>query len=180
MTAKSHGDIPLLLGALDVAGVTTMADIAGGRGHFLRAVLDAHPALRGVLFDMPAVVTNAPDHPRLTKVGGDFFKSDMPKAEFYLMTNIIHDWADAESIAILTNLRRAAPKGARLVVYEMALPEGPEPHPAKVLDIIMLAIPGGRERTAPQYDALFRASGWTSAGLIPTPGPMALHVARAD
>lgn len=179
MTAKSHGDIPGLLAALDVTGVATVADIGGGRGHFVRAILDAHPRLRAVLFDQPAVVANAPDHPRLTKVGGDFFKDDMPKAEFYLMTHIIHDWADKEALAILKNLRRAAPKGARLVLYELALPEGPEPHPAKTIDIVMLAVVGGRERTVKEYDALFAAAGWTSAGMIPTEGRMTLHIARA-
>lgn len=179
MTAKSHGDIPLLLSALDLTGVTTVADIAGGRGHFLRAILDTYPVLKGILFDLPAVVAAAPDHARMSKIGGDFFKSDMPVADLYLMTHIIHDWADAESIAILSNLRRAAPKGARLVLYELALPEGPGPHPAKTLDIVMMTVVGGRERTAQQYDALFAASGWTADSFIATQGPMALHVARA-
>lgn len=179
MTAKSHGDIPLFLAALDVNGVSTVADIGGGRGHFLRAILDAHPSLKGILFDQPPVVANAPDHARMKKVGGNFFKDDMPQADLYVMTHIIHDWADAEAIAILKNLRRAAPNGARLVLFELALPEGPEPHPAKALDIVMLTVPGGRERTVKEYDGLFAASGWTSAGLIPTQGPMALHTARA-
>jgi hypothetical protein len=95
------------------------------------------------------------------------------------MTHIIHDWADAESLAILKNLRAAAPAGARLIVYELALPEGPQPHPAKTLDVVMMAVTGGRERTAVEYAALFAASGWANAGVISTPGPMALHVALA-
>jgi hypothetical protein len=66
-----------------------------------------------------------------------------------------------------------------LVVYELALPEGPEPHPAKRLDIVMLAVPGGRERTAKEYAKLFVTSGWIDSGVKPTPGPMALHLARA-
>jgi hypothetical protein len=77
-------------------------------------------------------------------------------------------------------LRAAAPAHARLVVYELALPSGPEPHPAKALDIVMLAVTGGRERTAQEYAALFAASGWIDAGMISTPGPMALHLARAS
>ena len=115
----------------------------------------------------------------MTRIGGDFFKLGLPAADLYLMTHILHDWADAEALAILKNLRAAAPSGARLVVYELALPEGPEPHPAKTLDIVMLAVPGGRERTAAEYAALFAASGWDDAGLIATQGPMALHCARA-
>jgi hypothetical protein len=180
MTGKSHGDIQSLLQALDVKGAKTVADIAGGRGHLLKAILDAHPNMNGILFDQPDVVANAIEHPRMTKIGGDFFKPGLPSADLYLMTNIIHDWADAESLSILRNLRAAAPSGARLVVFELALPEGPEPHPAKMLDVVMLAIPGGRERTAREYAALFTASGWTDAGVIPTQGPLALHMAHAS
>lgn len=178
MTAKSHGDIALLLQALDLTGVKTIADIGAGRGHFLKAILDANPALSGILFDQPHVVANALDHPRLKKVGGDFFKDKLPAADLYLMTHIIHDWADAESVAILKNLRAAAPPNARLVVFELALPEGPEPHAAKSLDVVMLTITGGRERTAKEYAALFEAAGWKDAGVVPTLGPMALHVAQ--
>lgn len=180
MTGKSQGDIALLLQALDIGDAKTVADIAGGRGHFLKAILDAHPDVTGILFDQPDVVANAIEHPRIAKVGGDFFKAGLPAADLYLMTHILHDWADAESLAILKNLRAAAPASARLVVYELALPDGPEPHPAKTLDIVMLAVTGGRERTAEEYAALFAASGWVDAGMIPTPGPMALHVARAS
>lgn len=179
MTAKSHGDIAMLVAALNLTGVKTVADIAGGRGHFLRAILEANPNVSGVLFDQPEVVAAAPDHPRQEKVCGDFFKSEMPKADLYLMTHIIHDWADRESVAILKNLRVAAPKGARLVLYELGMPEGPEPHPAKMLDIVMLTVTGGRERTAAQYAALFRNAGWSEDGVIATVGPMALHCARA-
>jgi hypothetical protein len=179
MTAKSHSDIALLVQALDTADAKTVADIAGGRGHFLKAILDAHPGMTGTLFDQPDVVANAIEHPRMSKLGGDFFKGGLPAADLYLMTHILHDWADAESLAILKNLRVAAPAGARLIVYELALPEGPEPHPAKTLDVVMLAVTGGRERTAAEYAALFAASGWIDAGVIPTPGPMALHIARA-
>jgi hypothetical protein len=179
MTAKSHGDIALLLQALDLKGVKTIADIGGGRGHFLSAVLEANPQLTGILFDQPAVVANALDHPRLTKVGGDFFKGGLPVADLYLMTHTVHDWADAESVAILKNLRAAAPPHARLVVFELALPEGPEPHAAKSLDIVMLTITGGRERTALEYARLFETAGWRSTGVVATPGPMALHTASA-
>jgi hypothetical protein len=180
MSGKSQGDIGLLLQALDIADAKTVADIAGGRGHFLKAILDAHPAVTGILFDQPDVVANAIEHSRMAKVGGDFFKGGLPTADLYLMTHILHDWADAEAFAILKNLRAVAPAHARLVVYELALPDGPQPHPAKTLDIVMLAVTGGRERTAKEYTTLFAASGWVDAGVVPTPGPMALHVARAS
>ena len=179
MTAKSHGDIALLLATLDMAGVSEVADIAGGRGHFLAKILDAYPQVRGTLFDQPDVIANAIDHPRMTKMVGSFFEGGLPSADLYLMTSILHDWSDQELIAILRNLRAAAPKGAKLVVYEFALPEGPEQHPSKALDIVMLTVVGGRERTAKEYAALFTAAGWSDGGVVQTPGPMALHVAYA-
>jgi hypothetical protein len=179
MTAKSHGDTALLIGMLDMAGVTDVADIAGGRGHCLTAILDAHPQARGILFDQASVIDNAISHPRMTKLAGDFFRGDLPAADLYLMTHILHDWSDEESITILKNLRKAARPGAKLVVYELALPEGPEPHPSKGLDIVMLTVVGGRERTAAEYAALFATAGWSNGEVIPTLGPMALHVAYA-
>ena len=179
MTAKSHGDIALLLATLDMAGVSEVADIAGGRGHFLASILDAHPQVRGILFDQPDVIANAIDHPRMAKVAGNFFEGSLPTADLYLMTHILHDWSDQESIAILRNLRKVAPKGAKLVVYEFVLPEGPEQHPSKTLDIVMLTVVGGRERTAKEYAALFAAASWSDGGVVQTPGPMALHVAYA-
>ena len=175
MTAKSHGDVAFLLSALDLKGVSVVADIGGGRGHFLRAILDANPTVKGILFDQPDVVAAAADHPRIAKHGGDFFKRDLPSADLYLLTHIIHDWADKESIAILKNLRDCAPKGSRVVLYELLTPEGAEPHPARVLDVIMLAVVGGRERTPSEYRALLEAAGWRDAGIVKTPGMMALH-----
>ncbi len=180
MTAKSHGDIALLLATLDMAGVSEVADVAGGRGHFLATILDAPPQVRGILFDQPDVIANAIDHPRMAKVAGNFFEGGLPSADLYLMTHILHDWSDQEAIAILRNLRKVSPKGAKLVVYEFALPEGPEQHPAKALDIVMLTVAGGRERTAKQYAALFEAANWSDGGVVQTPGPMALHVAYAS
>lgn len=179
MTAKSHGDIALLLATLDMAGVSAVADIAGGRSHFLAKILDAHPQLRGILFDQPDVIANAIDHPRMTKAAGSFFEGGLPAADLYLMTHILHDWSDQDSIAILRNLRKVAPEGAKLVVYEFALPEGPEQHPSKAIDIVMLTVAGGRERTAKEYAALFAAAGWSDGGVVQTPGPMALHLAYA-
>lgn len=179
MTAKSHADIAMLAASLDVRGVNTLADIGGGRGHFLRALLDAHPNIKGVLFDQPEVAAAAADHPRMTKQGGDFFKGGLPSADLYLMTHIIHDWDDPKSIAILKSVRAAAAEGARLVLYEMRVPEGAEPHPARVLDIVMMAVTGGRERTPQQYGALLSAAGWRFETVIDTPGLMALHCARA-
>jgi len=179
MTSKSHVDIAELLTILDLAGTRTIADIAGGRGHYLTAILDAGPSLNGILFDQPSVIGEALRHPRMTCVGGDFFSSPMPEADFYLMVHILHDWSDAEALRILANLRRAAPAGARLALYELALPDANPPPFVLSADIIMLAVLGGRERTAAEYAALLDRSGWRFEGEVPTKGLMSLHLARA-
>src|SRR3954462_6257648 len=100
MTAKSHGDIAAVLPAYDFSQFATIADIAGGRGHLLRAILKQCPQTQGILFDQPHVVTEvSPDKgEKLTVVGGNFFTDPMPKADAYLLMNIIHDWPDAESV----------------------------------------------------------------------------------
>ena len=111
-----------------------IADIAGGIGSQLVATLDAHPSVRGILFDQPQVVANAIPHPRMERVGGDFFKSVPAGADAYTMRWIIHDWPDSESIAIMTNIRKAMKPDSRLILIEEIIPDGPELTWAKWLD----------------------------------------------
>lgn len=178
MVSKSQGEIGLLLMMHDFSSASRVVDVAGGAGHFLHAVLGAHPHLEGVLFDLPDVVAAAPDHPRASKVAGDFFKDTLPAADTYLLSNIIHDWDDAEAVAILDCVRRSAPSGAHVLLLEQWLPPGPEFHPAKNLDIVMLLIVGGRERTDADYRGLFERAGLIPAGTRMSPGTVALQVAR--
>ena len=156
MTSKSHLDIEAILLAYDFSQFATVADIAGGRGHLLRAILKSSPKTRGILFDQPHVVAEvAPnDGEKLTVVGGDFFADPMPKADAYMLMNIIHDWADAESVKILSAIRRYMPLHARVLVIETVVPPTPGPHLSKELDIAMMALPGGMERTQDEYAGL--------------------------
>jgi hypothetical protein len=156
MTSKSHRDIAAILPAYDFSQCATIADIAGGRGHLLRAILKSSPRTQGILFDQPHVVAEiAPENgEKLTVVGGNFFTDSMPKADAYLLMNIIHDWPDAESIKILSAIRRAMPTRARVLIIETVVPEVPGPHLSKELDIAMMALPGGMERTQEQYASL--------------------------
>lgn len=180
MTAKSGAEIAALVPAFDFARYKTIADIGGGRGHILAAILAATPQAQGVLFDQPGVVAAVSPTPRMRVQGGDFFRDTLPAADAYMLGNVVHDWADREAEAILRNVRRAAPKHAELLLLESILPEGPEPHLAKVLDIVMLIITGGRERTQREYEALLRAGGWHLDRVVPTASPVSVIVARPD
>jgi hypothetical protein len=156
MTSKSHRDTAAILCAYDFSQFATIADIAGGRGHLLRAILKSSPKTQGILFDQPHVVAEVRPEKgeKLAVVGGDFFADPMPKADAYLMMNIIHDWADAESIKILSAIRRDMPPHARVLIFETVVPPTPGPHLSKELDIAMMALPGGMERTQEEYTAL--------------------------
>lgn len=176
MTSKSHRDIAALLPAYDFSQFATIADIAGGRGHLLRAILKSSPKTQGILFDQRHVVAGiaAENGEKLTVVAGDFFTDAMPKADAYLLMNIIHDWADAESIKILSAIRRDMPAQARVLVIETVVPLTPEPHLSKEMDIIMMAIPGGMERTQEEYAALASKCGLRLNRMVETMSPYSI------
>ena len=180
MTAKAGADIPAILAAYDFSRFRTIADIGGGRGHLLRAVLDAVPTAEGVLFDLPRVINTLDfEHDRLTPQAGDFFVDPLPAADAYVLMEVIHDWADAECVAILSAIRRAAPSGATLLVIESVIAdERPDPR-AHALDIIMLTVTGGRERTASQFRELFERAGFRYGRVIETAGPLGIVEATA-
>ncbi len=174
MASRAHIDLKPVVEAFDCARFPVIADIGGGNGSLLRAVLDAAPESRGILFDLPHVAGAAAPHPRIEVAAGSFFSDPLPEADAYLLRRIIHDWDDGPALRILTAIRRAAPSGARLVLIEMPLPEGPEPHPAKNLDITMLAVVGGRERTLAAYRSLMEAARFRWIGATPTRAVTAL------
>jgi O-methyltransferase len=176
MTSKSHRDIAAMLPAYDFSQFATIADIAGGRGHLLRAILKGSPKTQGILFDQPHVVTEiSPDQDeKLSVVGGDFFADPMPKADAYLLMNIIHDWADAESIKILSAIRRDMPRHAYVLIIETVVPQMAGPHLSKELDIAMLAIPGGKERTQEEYADLAAKCGLRLKRMVETMSPYSI------
>lgn len=178
MASKSYEHIANVLGAYDFSRFSRIADIGGGRGHLLRAVLQAVPQATGVLFDLPHVISSLESSPptdRLTLQAGSFFTDALPPCDAYLLMSVIHDWGDAEATAVLDAVRRAAPPHARVLLLEMLLPDAPGPHPAKFLDVEMLVMTtGGRERTRAQYERLLAAAGLHLARVIPTPTPTAI------
>jgi C-methyltransferase len=180
MTAKAAADIAAILGAYDFGRFKTIADIAGGRGHLLRAVLDATPAAEGILFELPGVVAALkPDGSRIVAHAGDFFIDPLPKADAYILMEVLHDWPDPEATAILRAIRQAAPAGARVLVIENVLAENrPDPR-GHTLDVIMLAVTGGRERTGSQLAGLLRTAGFGRPAVIDTGGPLRIVEAIA-
>jgi O-methyltransferase len=176
MTSKSHRDIAAVLPAYDFSQFATIADIAGGRGHLLRAILKNSPNTQGILFDQPHVVAEVSPEKgeKLTVIGGSFFTDSMPRADAYLLMNIIHDWADAESLKILSAIRRDMPQHARVLIIETVVPPTPEPHLSKELDIVMMVLPGGKERTKEEYAQLVGRCGLRLKEVVNTKSPYSI------
>lgn len=163
MAAKAQTQIGGVLAAYDFSGFEVIGDIGGGRGHLLSAVLEQVPTARGVLFDLPHVIEDeaGATPPRLTRQPGDFFKDDLPVCDAYLVMEVIYDWSDAEAVSILKAIRRAAPSHAKLLLIEQMVPDDPGPAWSKMLDIHMLALIGGKQRTREEYETLFDAAGFS-------------------
>jgi hypothetical protein len=142
--------------------------------------------MRGVLTDLDHVIEGA--RPRLAAagladrvqaVGGDFFKAVPAGGDAYIMKHIIHDWDDERAAAILRNIRAAMGEArGRVILLEGVIAPGNAPDFGKVMDIEMLALPGGRERTADEFKGLFARSGFTLASITPTRSPVCVIEAR--
>jgi len=180
MAAKARADISDVLAACDFGRFGTIADIGGGRGHLLQAILETAPEARGILFDLPEVIDSLdiPDE-RISTQAGDFFVDALPEADAYLLMEVIHDWADPEASAILGAIRRACKPGATVLILEHIAPDtGVDPF-SQTLDVVMLAVTGGRERTSAQLSRLLEDNRFRPAGVTTTRGPMAIVEAVA-
>ena len=178
MTNLSLSVIPAIIEAFDFSGVSKLVDIAGGHGLLLAGILKANPQVQGVLFDLPFVIEGAGEllkkegvRDRVELVAGDFFQSVTSGADAYMMKHIIHDWSDEHSIKILQNIRSAMNENGKVLIIEMVVPEGNEPSPSKALDLLMLVMEGGKERTKEEYRTLLEASGFRLTRIIPTKSP---------
>lgn len=169
MTAKSHGDITAALDVYDFGQHHRIADIAGGQGLLIKTILAAYPNITGVLFELPSVASNIAVSDRLEVVKGNFFTDPLPACDAYVLMNIIHDWDDEAATQILRAVANAAHEyRSTVLLLEAVLPEAPIHHRAKILDVMMLAITGGRERTVAEYRALLHDAGLELKKVIPT------------
>jgi hypothetical protein len=166
---------------LDWPASGTIADIAGGIGILIAAVLRATPGVRGVLVEQPQVLTYAQFvlerqgiADRCVLSPGDLF-APPPPADLYLLASVLHDWDDTHAARILAALGRRATSATRLRIFEMLLPEDATPHRAKMSDVLMLLMfDGARERTVGQYRDLLESTGWQLEQVVPSPGPMSV------
>lgn len=163
-----------VLDAYDFSTFGTLVDIGGGNGLALAAILRRYPEMRGILFDLPAVVDRAwpliADSDcagRFQAVAGDFFASVPAKADAYIMRHVIHDWEDEPAITLLRRCREAMNPDGRVLVIETVIPTGDEPCFGKWLDLMMLLV-GGRERTEEEYRRLFTAAGLKLSRIVPS------------
>lgn len=186
MTAFSAFTIPAALEVYDFSGIDTLVDVAGGHGQVLISILQRYPNLRGVLFDLPHVIKGAlPRIPmagvdaRLTTETGDFFKRVPSGGDAYIMKHIIHDWDDQTAGKILANIKKAMNPGGRVILLEsVLLPGSDRPDFGKLVDLEMLLMPGGRERTEEEFRALFTRAGFTLTRVIPTTSPLSVLEAQ--
>jgi 2,7-dihydroxy-5-methyl-1-naphthoate 7-O-methyltransferase len=166
---------------LDWPAAATIADIAGGTGTLLAAVLQAAPGARGILVEQPQVLERA--RPLLERQGvadrcrlhpGDLF-APPPPADLYLLASVLHDWDDAHAARILAALAHSASRDTRLRIFEMLLPTDAIPHRAKLSDVLMLLMfDGARERTLGHYRDLLEGTGWQLEEVVASPGPMSI------
>lgn len=148
------------LAGVDWRDDEVVVDVGGGNGALLSELLRRRPTLRGIVFDLPETTRDETTFgDRLEFVSGSFFES-VPRADAYVLSTILHDWSDDEAARILQTIRTSAANDARLLVLDAVVPGGNEPHGAKWLDLLMLALFAGRERDEAQWRALLEANGF--------------------
>jgi SAM-dependent methyltransferase len=177
MTGFSESIAAEVVKAYDFSPFHTVVDVGGGHGSLLMAILKANPKLRGVVFDADSVavgaeraIENAGLDQRCRAEGGDFFVSVPEAGDLYVMKHIIHDWNDAKALKILKACRAAIQPGGRVLLVELVVPDEPGPSMAHWLDLEMLVVCDGKERTAKEYADLFAAAGFRQTKVLPLPG----------
>jgi O-methyltransferase/methyltransferase family protein len=172
---------------VDTQAVEVAVDVGGASGTFIHALMAVNPALRGAVFDLPAAVPAAVEaahelglQDRFAVVAGDFFSDPVPPADLYLLKLILHDWNDDACLAILRNCRRAINPGGRMVVAEVLMGAVGTPGLAPLMDLTMMVVLGGKERSLEEFQALFDAAGFRFTAVKPTSTPFVLIEAIAE
>lgn len=180
--AGIHGaEAAAVVKAYDFSKVNTLVDLGGGTGTLLAAILQANAHLRGVLCDLAHTVPRARKRveasglaARCDVVAGDFFDAVPAGHDGYVLSHVLHDWNDEQCMAILRNCRKAIAAGGRLLIVEIVIPAGDTPHHGKQLDLLMLTVTGGIERTAEEFAALLEAAGFRLTRIVSTATPQSI------
>ena len=167
--------------AYDFSQISSLVDVGGGRGQFLRTILQLHPEMKGTIFDLPSTIEQArqcsqgdPCGGRIAAIGGDFFHSVPEGADAYVLCGVIHDWDDDPAVQILRNCRLAMNQKGRLLLVEVVVPDDDAHCFSKLLDLNMMVMTGGRERTRAEFAALLNTAGYSLSRIIPTLAPQSV------
>jgi ubiquinone/menaquinone biosynthesis C-methylase UbiE len=185
MESRSRQMDDKIVRLFDFSGFKKIVDVGGGNGHFVHQVAQRQPNLTATVFDIPptiAAVRRAcafgPQHGQIELAEGDFFKSVPEGGDLYLIRHVLHNWSDAQARIILENCRKAMSPTARLLVVDMLVQE--EALAPRTMDVAMLHLLGGRERTAGQFRTLLKLAGFKLDRVIRTPTPMSLLLSSWD
>jgi DNA-binding transcriptional ArsR family regulator len=169
----------------DFSVYPTIVDVGGGHGSLLASILAATPHSQGVLYDIPAVVSDAPKilcerdvADRVRIEAGSFFDSVPAGGDAYVLKNIMHDWPDEKAVQILRNVRAAASRHSTILLVELVIPDHDRDFPGKWADLEMLLNLAARERTAAEYRNLLSQAGFQMTRLVSTASPLSLVEAR--
>lgn len=181
MTANSRADVAALLAAYDFSAARHLVDVGGGQGALVEALLGAYPALRATLFDLAPVAARAAPGAwpgglggRCEVRAGDALADPLPPADCYVAKYVVHVLDDRAARALFANVRRSIEPGGRLLLAEQVVAPGNVRSPAKWLDLVMMALTGGRTRTEREFAELLRAEGFHLRAALRTPGPLCI------
>jgi O-methyltransferase domain/Dimerisation domain len=164
--------------AYDFSGITSIVDVGGGEGELLIRILELHPEMTGVVFDVAnglgSLRRTMSDAERFSYIAGDFFDSVPEGAEAYILCGVVHDWSDDVAVAILSNCRKAMAKNGRALIVEMIVPKTNSASFSKLLDLNMMVMTAGRERTKSEFHALLDAADFRVSRIIPTMAPQSI------
>ncbi len=169
------------IASYDFSGAGTIVDLGAADGALLANIISTTPGTTGIAFDLAHVVAEATATvqgyglgERLTTQAGNFFDAVPEGADTYILSMVLHDWNDADATRLLRNIRCAAAPGARVLAFELVIPAGNGPHMSKMIDLTMLAMVNGRERTDAEMRALFEGAGFVYDATVATPTPISI------
>jgi hypothetical protein len=184
MTSMTTGEAQYIVAAYDFSGTRVLVDVGGGHGALTAAILKTYANIRAVLFDLPSLVAGARTwldtrgiEDRCEVIGGNFFESIPQDGDTYLLKDVLHNWEDDQAVAILKKCHAFMPPSAKLLVIERIIPPGNTPSPGKLIDISMLVMTGGRERTEPEYRALLQMAAFRVQDILPSESGISIIVA---